>query len=133
MLCVSNLNIEIMKTMKLNMLGISFVAMFFLFAFSASAQSTSFAGNWQSTGPVASINNSIVKVKILATAQSNAFILVNADNPKKKFVAKFEASTNRLYTTVKNLNVYFTYVTGTDMLECYKASNNVKICDLTRF
>jgi len=133
LLCVSHLNLEIMKTMKLNMLGISVVAIFFLFAFSASAQSTNFVGNWQSTAPVVSMNNSIVKIKVLSTSEPNVFIIINPDNPKKKFVSKYDQPTNRLYTTIKNQNLYFTYVTSTDMLECYKVSNDSKIADLTRY
>jgi hypothetical protein len=122
-----------MKTMKLNVLGFGFFAMFFIFALSASAQSASFVGNWQSTAPVASMNNAIVKVKILTTSETNVFILINPDNPKKKFVSKYDQATNRLYTTIKNQNVYFAYVSATDMLECYKVIDNTKICDFTRF
>jgi hypothetical protein len=122
-----------MKTMKLNILGIGFIAMFFLFAFSASAQATSFVGNWQSTEPVASMNNSIVKIKVLSTSDPAVFIIINSDNPKKKFVSKYDQATNRLYTTIKNQNLYFAYVSTSDMLECYKTTNNSKIADLTRF
>ena len=69
--------------MKLNILGIGFIAMFFLFAFSASAQATSFVGNWQSTAPVVSMNNSIVKIKVLSTSDPNVFIIINSDNPEE--------------------------------------------------
>ncbi len=119
--------------MKLNILGIGFIAMFFLFAFSASAQATGFVGNWQSTAPVASMNNSIVKIKVLSTSDPAVFIIINSDNPKKKFVSKYDQATNRLYTTIKNQSLYFAYVSTSDMLECYKTTNNSKIADLTRF
>lgn len=119
--------------MKLNMLGLGFIAMFFLFAFSASAQATSYVGSWQSTAPVAGISNSIVKIKVLSTSDPIVFIIINPDNPKKKFVAKYDETTNRLYTTIKNQNIFFEFVSATDMLECYKVSDNTKLADLNRY
>lgn len=122
-----------MKTIKLNLLGIGILSLFFLFALNASAQSSSYVGNWQSTAPVPSMNNAIVKIKILSTSDPNVLIIVNFDNPKKKFVAKYDASTNRIYAIIRNQNLYFNYVAASDTIDCYNVSNNNLVCSMVRF
>ncbi len=97
------------------------------------AQATNYVGNWQSTAPVVSMNNSIMRIKILSTNEPNVFIIINTDNPKKKIVAKYNPADGRVYATVKNTPIYLVYNAGSDNLQCFKQSNNALICDLTRY
>lgn len=109
------------------------LAFLWLTSFNLNAQNTNYVGNWQSTTPVASMNNSIMRIKILSTSDPNVFIVINADNPKKKILAKYKPADGRIYATVKNTPIYFVYVAASDSLQCFKQSNNALICDMTRY
>ena len=50
-----------------------------------------------------------------------------------KYDGKYDDFVGRLYTVIKKKNLYFVYISATDMLECYNASNGVKIADLQRY
>jgi hypothetical protein len=122
-----------MKTLHLKFLSLFLLVFLWMNNTQTFAQSASYAGNWQSTSPIASMNNSILKIKILSTSDPNVFIIVNAASPKKKINAKYDQTDSRLYATVKSTPIYFVYVPATDSLECYKSSNNSKLCDLNRY
>ncbi len=122
-----------MKTLHLKLMSLSMIAFFWLTSSNAITQTTNYVGNWQSTTPVVSMNNSIMKIKILSTNQPNVFIIINADNPKKKIIAKYNPADGRVYATVKNTPIYLVYLAATDSLQCYRQSNNTLICDLNRF
>jgi hypothetical protein len=55
------------------------------------------------------------------------------DNPRKKFVAKYNPADGKIYATVKNTPVYFVYTGTSDSLQCFKQSNNALLCDLNRY
>lgn len=109
------------------------LAFLWLTSFNLNAQTTNYVGNWQSTAPVASMNNTIMRIKVLSTSDPNAFIIINADNPKKKIIAKYKPTDGRIYATVKNTPIYLVYISSSDSLQCFKQSNNALICDLTRY
>jgi len=122
-----------MKTLHFKLMSLSMLAFLWLTSSNSIAQSTNYVGNWQSTAPVASMNNSIMKIKILSTNDPNVFIIINADSPKKKIVAKYNSTDGRIYATVKNTPIYLVYNSSLDNLQCFKQSNNALICDLTRY
>lgn len=114
-------------------MSFSMLAFLWLTSFNSNAQSTSYVGNWQSTAPVASMNNSIMRIKILSTSDPNVFIIINADNPKKKIIAKYKPADGKIYATVKNTPIYLVYIASSDSIQCYKQSNNALMSDLTRY
>ena len=116
---------------KVHILGL-FVLFLSLFS-NSYAQGVNYVGNWESTTPVAQYNNLTVRIQIIATANPDAFIIVNADSPKNKFDAKYNSSQDRLYTTLKKHPIYFKYVSSSDMIECYKSKDDTKIYELTRY
>jgi hypothetical protein len=122
-----------MKTLNLKFMSFSMLAFLWLTSFNSNAQSTSYVGNWQSTAPVASMNNSIMRIKILSTSDPNVFIIINADNPKKKIIAKYKPADGKIYATVKNTPIYLVYIASSDSIQCYKQSNNALMSDLTRY
>ena len=122
-----------MKTLHLKFMSFSMLAFLWLTSFNSNAQSTSYVGNWQSTAPVASMNNSILRIKILSTSDPNVFIIINADNPKKKIIAKYKPADGKIYATVKNTPIYLVYIASSDSIQCYKQSNNALMSDLTRY
>lgn len=122
-----------MKTLHLKFMSFSMLAFLWLTSFNSNAQSTSYVGNWQSTAPVASMNNSIMRIKILSTSDPNVFIIINADNPKKKIIAKYKPADGKIYATVKNTPIYLVYIASSDSIQCYKQSNNALMSDLTRY
>jgi hypothetical protein len=122
-----------MKTLHLKFMSLTFLAFLWLTSSQTFAQSTNYVGNWQSTAPVASMNNAVLKIKVLSTNEPNVFIIVNADSPKKKIVSKYNQQDGRIYATVKSTPIYLVYLAASDSLECYKTSTNTKICDLTRY
>ena len=122
-----------MKTLHFKLMSLSMIAFLWLTSSNSIAQSTNYVGNWQSTAPVASMNNSIMKIKILSTNNPNVFIIINADSPKKKIVAKYNSTDGRIYATVKNTPIYLVYNSSLDNLQCFKQSNNALICDFTRY
>ena len=122
-----------MKTLHFKLMSLSMIAFLWLTSSNSFAQSTNHVGNWQSTAPVVSMNNSIMKIKVLSTNKPNVFIIINADNPKKKIIAKYNPADGRIYATVKNTPIYLVYNAGPDNLQCFKQSNNALICDLTRY
>jgi len=122
-----------MKTLNKKFLGLAFLAFILFLSTESFAQATSYVGNWQSTTPVSISNSTILKIKILSTSNPDVFIIINPDNPKKKITAKYNTADGRVYASVKNTPIYLVYISASDSLECYKASTNVKICDLTRY
>lgn len=97
------------------------------------SQSASYVGNWESTAPVPQYNGLTVRLQIASTSDPNVFVIVNVDSPKMKYNGKYDDFVGRLYTVIKKKNLYFVYISATDMLECYNASNGVKIADLQRY
>jgi hypothetical protein len=122
-----------MKTIHQKIMSFSLLAILWLASSNTFAQATNYVGNWQSTAPVVSMNNSILKIKILSTSDPNVLIIINADNPKKKIIAKYNAADGKIYATVKNTPVYFVYVGTSDSLQCFKQINNALLCDLNRY
>lgn len=122
-----------MKTLHVKFMSLALLAFLWLNSSQLFAQATNYVGNWQSTGPVAIMNNSTLKIKVLSTSNPDVFIIVNAVTPKKKITAKYNQADGRVYATVKNTPIYLVYLASSDSLECYKSSNNTKICDLTRY
>lgn len=96
------------------------------------AQSTNFVGKWESTTQLTFNNNSILKIKISGTEHPNYLIITREESPKKKIGAKYDETTNRLYTTVKGTQIYFVYDNTTDTIEAFKI-NDASICDFIRF
>jgi hypothetical protein len=121
-----------MKTLHGRILGLAFLAFLFLTSTNAIAQASNFVGNWESATPVVIMNNSVMRIKILATSNPNVLIIINRDNPTKKIIAKYEPTNGRISATVKNTPIYFVYVSSTDGLECYKTSTQALICNLIR-
>ena len=121
-----------MKTLHGRILGLAFLAFLFLTSTNTIAQATNFVGNWESTTPIVSMNNSVMRIKILATSNPNVLIIINRDNPIKKIIAKYDPINGRISASVKNTPIYFVYMPATDSLECYKTSTNALICDLIR-
>lgn len=111
------------------------IAMFIMMivSFNAKAQSTNFVGKWESTTTVSFYNNSILKIKILATSNPNCLIIVNAINPKKKFIAKYDDLTGRLYVMYQTHSLYLEYYSDTDTVKVFKTSDDTFICLMTRF
>lgn len=122
-----------MKTLQVKFMSLALLAFLWLNSSQTYAQATNYVGNWQSTAPVASMNNATLKIKVLSTSDPNVFIIVNADTPKKKITAKYNQADGKMYATVKSTPIYLVYIASSDSLECYKSSNNVKICDLNRY
>jgi hypothetical protein len=122
-----------MKTLNSKFLGLVFFAFIFLISSESLAQATSCVGNWQSSTPIAISNNTILRIKILSTSNPDVFIIINPDNPKKKIIAKYNTPDGRLYATVKNIPIYFIYISSSDSLECYNVSTNAIISDFTRY
>ena len=118
-----------MKKIKLFGLLIMFIGFFN----QASAQSTSYVGNWESTGPVAAYNGQTLRLQIASTADPDVFIIVNEDTPKMKYTGKHDYPSGRLFMNYKKKMLYFIYVPATDMLEGYNAQNDVKIADFVRY
>lgn len=121
-----------MKTLHGKILGLAFLAFLFLVSSNVVGQSTNYVGNWHSTAPVASMNNAVLHIKILASSHPNALIIINMDKPKKKIVAKYEVADGRLYASIKNTPVYLIYIPATDSLECYKTNTNAHVCNFIR-
>lgn len=121
-----------MKTLQVKFISLTLLAFVWLSNSETFAQATSYVGNWQSTAPVASMNNSILRIKILSTNDPNVFIIINADNPRKKIMAKYNQIDGRVYATVRNTPIYLVYIPSNDSLQCYKESNNSLLCNMTR-
>jgi len=122
-----------MKTLQVKFMSLALLAFLWLNSSQTYAQATNYVGNWQSTTPIVSMNNAILKIKVLSTSNPNVFIIINADTPKKKITAKYNQADGKMYATVKSTPIYLVYIASSDSLECYKSSNNVKICDLNRY
>lgn len=116
---------------KLHLLGL-FILFTALFNQSY-AQGSNYVGNWESTTPVTQYNNLTVRLQIVATSNPDAFIIVNADSPKYKFDAKYNATQDRLYTTLKKKPIYFKYVSASDKLEVYKSKDDTKLYEMVRY
>jgi len=113
-------------------LSIGIFLMMFITSFTTQAQSTNFVGKWESITPVSFYNNNILKIKIIGTDNPNCLIIVNAINPKKKFVAKYDDITGRLYVSYQTQQLYLEYYPDTDMLRVFKTDGTF-ICYMTRF
>ena len=107
--------------------------LFFALLSNSYAQGTNYAGNWETTTPVAQYNNTVVRLQISSTASSDVFVIVNADKLKRKYDAKYNSTQDRLYTSLDKKQIYFKYVAATDLLECYKTKDDTKVYELTRY
>lgn len=122
-----------MKTLNFKIISFCLLAVLWLASSKSFAQSTNYVGNWKSNAPVAMMNNSLMKIKVLSTSDPNLFMVVSSDVPKKKNPAKYIPTDGNLYVTLKNTAIYFVYISSNDSLKCYRLSDNSLICSLSRF